>query len=100
MFIRRCQYSQNMAQYPFGVCEKSIDDSKESSFFCDLCNFWVHTKCNQLRFFDFQHIKACTEPWFCFNCISDLFTLVHLIMKISVHLFLLIRIVMKTLVAP
>ena len=50
-----------MAQYPFGLCEKSIDDSKESSFFCDLCNFWVHTKCNQLRFFDFQHIKVSPE---------------------------------------
>ena len=62
-----------MAQYPFGVCEKSIDDSKQSSIFCDLCKFWVHTKCNQLNFLDFQHIKACTEPWFCFKCISDLF---------------------------
>ena len=72
-FIRWCQYSKNMAHYPCGVCEKSIDDSKQSSIFCDLCKFWVHTKCNQLNFLDFQHIKACTEPWFCFKCISDLF---------------------------
>ena len=74
MLIRRCQYSKNMAHYPCGVCEKSIDDSKQSSIFCDLCKFWVHTKCNQLNFLDFQHIKACTEPWFCFKCISDLFS--------------------------
>ena len=73
MFIRRCQCSQNMAQYPYGVCEKSIDDSKQSSILCDLCKFWIHTKCSQLKFFDFQHIKACTEPCFCFKCISDLF---------------------------
>ena len=62
-----------MAHYLCGVWEKSIDDSKQSSIFCDLCKFWVHTKCNQLNFLDFQHIKACTEPWFCFKCISDLF---------------------------
>ena len=62
-----------MAHYPCGVCEKSIDDSKQSSIFCDLCKFWVHTKCNQLNFLDFQHIKAFTEPWFCFKCISDVF---------------------------
>ena len=66
-FIRWCQYSKNMAHYPCGVCEKSIDDSKQSSIFCDLCKFWVHTKCNQLNFLDFQHIKACTERWFCFK---------------------------------
>ena len=52
---------------------KSIDDSQQSLIFCDLCKLWVHTKCNQLNFLDFQHIKSCTEPWFCFKCISDLF---------------------------
>ena len=71
--MRRCQYSKNMAHYPCGVCEKSIDDSKQSSIFCDLCKFWVHTKCNQLNVLDFQHIEACTEPWFCLKCISNLF---------------------------
>ena len=90
-----------MAHYPCGVYEKSIDDSKQSSIFCDLCNFWVHTKsCNQLNFLDFQHIKACTELWFCFKCISDFLLLVHLIIKISVHLFLTLRIVIQILVAP
>ena len=34
---------------------------------------WFHTKCNQLNFIAFQHIKACTEPWFCFECISSHF---------------------------
>ena len=62
-----------MAQYPCGVCEKSIDDSKQSSIFCDLYKFWVHTKFNQLKFLDLQHIKAYTEPWFCFKCTSDVF---------------------------
>ena len=62
-----------MAHYPYGVCQKPADGSKQSSIFYDLCKFWVHTKCNQLNFLDFQHIKACTEPWFCFKCISDLF---------------------------
>ena len=67
-----------MDHYPCGVCEKSIDDSKLSSIFCDLYKFWVHTKCSQLNFLDFQHLKACTKPWFCFKCISDLFPLVTL----------------------
>ena len=59
-----------MAHYPCGVSEKSINDSKQSSIFCDLCKFWVYTKWKQLNFFDSQH---CTEPWFCFKCIRYLF---------------------------
>ena len=62
-----------MAHNPCWVCEKSIDYSKQSSIFCDLCKFWVHTKCNQWNFLDFQHIKACSEQWFCSKCINDLF---------------------------
>ena len=89
-----------MAQYPCGVCEKSIGDSKQSSIFYELCTFWVHTKYNQLNFLDFQYIKACTEPWLCFKCISDVFLFGTINITISVHLFLTIRIVMQTLVAP
>ena len=64
-----------MGHYPCGVCGKSIDDSKQPSIFCDLCKIWVLCKCIHLDFQDFQHIKACAEPWFCFKCISDMFPL-------------------------
>lgn len=30
------------------VYAKSVDDSKQLSIFCDLCKFWVHSKCNCL----------------------------------------------------
>lgn len=45
------------------VCAKSVDDSKQLSIFCDLCKFWVHSKCNCL----------CIEQWFCSKCISVMF---------------------------
>ena len=54
--------NKTMVHYPCGVCENSIDDSKQSPTFCDILKFWVHSKCNHLNFIDFQHIKACTEP--------------------------------------
>ena len=62
-----------MYDYPCGVCEKSIDDRKQWSTFCDLGKFWIHTKCNRLNFPGFLQIKDCTEARFCFKCISDLF---------------------------
>ena len=53
--------------------ELMIANYHQSSIFCILFKFCVHTKWNQLNFLDFQHTKACTEPWFCFKCISDVF---------------------------
>ena len=62
-----------MPDYPCGMCKKSINDSKESSNFSDLCKFWVHSICSDLHILDFQHIKPCTELWFSFKCISEMF---------------------------
>ena len=41
-----------MVSYLHGICEKTIDDNKESSI---LCKSWIHPKCNHLNFLDFQH---------------------------------------------
>ena len=53
------------------VCEKSIDNGKQSWIFCDFYKFLIYFKCNHLNCFDFQHIRACTEPWPSFKCIND-----------------------------
>ena len=59
-----------MIKYPCGICQKSVGDDKESSVLCDLCKSWIHPKCNNLNFIDFQHISDSTNPWFClkYNC--------------------------------
>ena len=62
-----------MVHYLCGVCENSIDGNKQLSISCEFCKFSVPSKCNHLHFLDFQHTKACTEPWFYFKCISDVF---------------------------
>ena len=45
--------SKNMDHYPCDVCEKSIDDNKQSLIFCDLSKLWAHSKYNHLNFLDF-----------------------------------------------
>ena len=55
-----------MAHYPCGVCEKSIDDD----LFVIFSNLVFILNANVLVF---QHIKACTEPWFCFKYVTDVF---------------------------
>lgn len=55
--------------------KKFIGDSKESSIFCDKFKSWVHPKCNNLNFIDFQHGRGSDDPWFCFKCNSDILPL-------------------------
>ena len=72
-FIRRCQLVYQHEHEATSVCEKSINNNNQSSIFWDLCKFWVHSKCNHWNFLDFQHIKTCTKPWFCFKYVIDIF---------------------------
>ena len=63
-----------MVSYLCGICEKTIDDDKESSILCNFCNSWIDPKCNHLNFLDFQRISGNnSDPWLCFKCISETF---------------------------
>ena len=58
-------------QFPCSVCHKSIGD-KENSIFCDLCKLWVHIKCNNPNYVDYQYL------WYCLNCNSEIYALDNL----------------------
>ena len=61
-----------MVSYLFGICEKTIDDDKESSILCEFCNSWIHPKYSHLTFLDFQHITGNnSDPWLWFKCTSE-----------------------------
>ena len=59
-------------QFLCSVCYKSIGD-KEHSIFCALCKLWVHIKCNNLNYVDYQYVSGCTDPWYCLNCNSEIY---------------------------
>ena len=64
-------------QFPCSVSDKSICD-KENSIFCDLCKLWVHIKCNNLNYVDYQYLSGCSDPWYCLNCNSEIYALGNL----------------------
>ena len=51
------------------ICEKYV----RAGIFCDICNRWSHTKCNNLTPTDFKSIKNSDEKWFCTSCITSIF---------------------------
>ena len=54
------------------ICTKAIGDN-DNSLYCDKCKLWVHIKCNNLNFIDYQYLNGNDGAWFCLRCNSELF---------------------------
>ena len=44
-----------------------------SGILCDMCNPWIHPKCNDLSKKDVKKLADSNEKWFCITCNSELF---------------------------
>ena len=64
-------------QFPCSVCHRSIGDI-ENSIFCDLCKLWVHIKCNNLNYIDYQYLSGGSDPWYCLTSNSEIYALGNL----------------------
>ena len=54
-------------KFPCKICKKSVH-SNHKSIQCDLCDNWIHLKCNKLNDTDYNSLKASNEPWYCISC--------------------------------
>ena len=53
-------------------CEKSVSD-KHDAIQCDICQNWIHLKCNKLNHIDYKYLQGSSDPWFCLYCCSLIF---------------------------
>ena len=60
--------------FPCSICTKTVDGN-DNSIYCDKCNLWLHIKCNNLNFLDYQYLHGNDDPWFCLKCNTELFPL-------------------------
>ena len=62
----------NPPKHPCGICHKNIL-ANHKAIFCDNCNFYVHTKCNDISASEYTELE--NEPdnvsWFCKKCVSN-----------------------------
>ena len=54
-------------KFPCKICKKSVN-SNHKSIQCDLCDNWIHIKCNNLNDIDYNSLKNSNEPWYCISC--------------------------------
>ena len=64
----------NYPKFPCRICEKNVHD-KEKVVQCDLCEFWIHIKCNNLNYLDYRYLQNCDESWYCIERCSSIFPL-------------------------
>ena len=57
-------------KYPCGVCGKSVAKNHRA-IQCDLCDYWIHIKCNKFDKKDYDYFqKNEIETFHCLNCKS------------------------------
>ena len=61
-----------ITKFPSKLCPKNVIDN-DNSILCDLCQTWVHIKCNYLNYIDYKYLQGCNEPWYCLSCTTMLF---------------------------
>ena len=51
----------NAVGYPCKICHVNVNN-KDSAAQCDICQSWVHIKCNKLNHVDCKYLQGSNEP--------------------------------------
>ena len=67
-------------KYPCGLCDKPVAKNHKA-IVCDLCNKWVHCKCNNVPLTEYYNLiddandesidANDKQSWICIKCIND-----------------------------
>ena len=58
-----------MVKFPCSVCEKPVAINHDAVC-CDVCNRWVHIRCNNICKKTHRGLKKDPTPWFCKSCMQ------------------------------
>ena len=62
----------NHPTFPYKICAKNVQD-KDKAVQSDLCELWIHIKCNNLNYLDYRYLQNCDESWYCIECCGTIF---------------------------
>ena len=55
---------------PCKICEKPVAITHDA-LQCDLCNIWIHRKCNKINKQTYKLLQRCDASWFCIKCMDE-----------------------------
>ena len=59
-------------KFPCKICENNAANF-DQAIQCDLCDSWVHIRCNDLNYIDYKYLQNSNDPWFCISRCSEIF---------------------------
>ena len=62
----------NYPKFPYKTCAKNVSENVKAVQ-CNLCELWVHIKCNNLNYLDYRYLQNSNESWYCIECCSTIF---------------------------
>ena len=64
-----CNYP---TKFPCRICAKNVSENVKAVQ-CDLCELWVHIKCNNLNYLDYRYLQNSNESWYFIEYCSTIF---------------------------
>ena len=61
-----------MPKFPCKICSDSVTKNHKA-ICCDLCEIWVHTKCNKINAAIYNMLQNDETKWFCIECPKEIF---------------------------
>ena len=62
----------NHPKFPCKICAKYVQD-KDKAVQYDLCELWIHIKCNNLNYLEYRYVQNCDESWYCIDVAAQFF---------------------------
>ena len=66
-----CVPSNSNIAFPSKICNININN-KDRAVQCDICQFWIHIKCNKLNHIDYKYLQGSNDPWYCSSCCDEI----------------------------
>ena len=60
-----------MTKFPCSSCEKNFNINHRA-IQCDICDQWIHLKCNFLNSKDYDSLKISEDPFICIKCFETI----------------------------
>ena len=67
-----CISSNSNITFPCKICNTNIN-STDSAAQYDICQFWIHMKCNNLNHIDYKYLQGSNDLSFCIPCCNEIF---------------------------
>ena len=47
-------------------------NDRDAAIPCDICQFWIHLRCNNCILVDYKYLQGSPDAWFCLSCCSTI----------------------------